>query len=73
MPTGTEDAARAFYVGVLGFEEIPKPGALAKRGGAWFRSGAVMHDDIPFEGREHCYNADPFGNRIELITDSVDS
>jgi catechol 2,3-dioxygenase-like lactoylglutathione lyase family enzyme len=41
MPAGQEDAARTFYVGVLGFEEVPKPQALATRGGAWFRSGEV--------------------------------
>jgi catechol 2,3-dioxygenase-like lactoylglutathione lyase family enzyme len=41
MPAGQEDAARAFYVGALGLEEISKPEALAKRGGVWFRSGTV--------------------------------
>ncbi len=41
MPPGREDDARAFYVGVLGFEEVPKPSELAARGGAWFRSGSV--------------------------------
>ena len=42
MPTGDEDRARAFYVGVLGFTEIPKPGELAKRGGTWFQSQNVQ-------------------------------
>ncbi|HVS45435.1 MAG TPA: VOC family protein [Verrucomicrobiae bacterium] len=27
----------------------------------------VRPDDHPFEGKRHCYIADPFGNRIELI------
>jgi catechol 2,3-dioxygenase-like lactoylglutathione lyase family enzyme len=106
MPSGNEDAARAFYVGILGFEETPKPPELAKRGGAWFRSGSVavhvgvdpafqpstkahpafrctdyaalvkrlqaagitiVRDDHHFEGKEHCYISDPFGNRLELI------
>ena len=40
IPVGTEDRARAFYVGVLGFSEVPKPPALAVRGGAWFVVGA---------------------------------
>ena len=31
MPSGEEDSARAFYVGVLGLPEIPKPAYLAKR------------------------------------------
>jgi catechol 2,3-dioxygenase-like lactoylglutathione lyase family enzyme len=106
MPAGSEATARAFYTGVLGLEELPKPPELAGRGGAWFRSGTVtLHlgvdpnfrpatkahpafrcaqfaalverlrehdveivaDATAFEGSEHCYIADPFGNRIELI------
>jgi catechol 2,3-dioxygenase-like lactoylglutathione lyase family enzyme len=41
MPAGREDEARAFYALLLGIPEIPKPPELAKRGGAWFESGAV--------------------------------
>ena len=41
MPAGEEETARRFYVDALGFEEIPKPEELAKRGGAWFRSGSA--------------------------------
>ena len=41
MPAGEEAAARRFYGEVLGLEEIPKPAALAGRGGAWFRGGSV--------------------------------
>jgi catechol 2,3-dioxygenase-like lactoylglutathione lyase family enzyme len=73
MPAGKEDEARLFYVKALGLEEIPKPAELTKRGGAWFTSGEVMlhlgivQDKHPFEGKPHCYIADPFGNRIELI------
>jgi trans-aconitate 2-methyltransferase len=36
MPPGREDEARAFYAGVLGLAERPKPPALAPRGGCWF-------------------------------------
>ena len=39
-PPGCEAAARAFYGGVLGLEELPKPEPLAARGGCWFRAGA---------------------------------
>jgi catechol 2,3-dioxygenase-like lactoylglutathione lyase family enzyme len=42
MPAGEEDQARVFYVGVLGFTEIPKPAELAKRGGVWFQSQNVQ-------------------------------
>ena len=38
-PPGCEPAARAFYGQLLGLREIPKPPALAARGGVWFRLG----------------------------------
>jgi catechol 2,3-dioxygenase-like lactoylglutathione lyase family enzyme len=41
MPAGQEDAARAFYVGVLGLTEESKPANLITRGGVWFRRGAL--------------------------------
>src|SRR4030095_483051 len=39
MPAGGEDAARAFYSGILGIKERPKPPHLAARGGVWFEQG----------------------------------
>jgi catechol 2,3-dioxygenase-like lactoylglutathione lyase family enzyme len=39
MPRGAEVEARAFYGGVLGLEEIPKPEPIRARGGVWFRAG----------------------------------
>jgi catechol 2,3-dioxygenase-like lactoylglutathione lyase family enzyme len=42
MPPGGEEKARAFYIELLGFTELPKPPELAKRGGAWFQSGNVQ-------------------------------
>jgi catechol 2,3-dioxygenase-like lactoylglutathione lyase family enzyme len=41
IPVGAEDECRAFYVGVLGMEEIAKPPALVARGGLWVRSGSL--------------------------------
>jgi len=41
MPPGGEDAAEAFYSGVLGLERVPKPGAMQARGGCWFRGEAI--------------------------------
>nr|WP_155073417.1 VOC family protein [Streptomyces taklimakanensis] len=40
-PPGSEDALRAYYVGVLGMTETPKPPVLAARGGCWFEAGDV--------------------------------
>ncbi|MFV0309226.1 MAG: glyoxalase [Desertimonas sp.] len=42
MPVGAEDEARAYYVGRLGFAELPKPPILAARGGCWFAAGPVQ-------------------------------
>jgi catechol 2,3-dioxygenase-like lactoylglutathione lyase family enzyme len=44
-PPGCEGDARRFYAGVLGLAELPKPDALAGRGGAWFAlgSGQQLH------------------------------
>lgn len=50
-PTGSEDDARVFYGVLLGLEELPKPAALAGRGGAWFRCGThELHIgiEVPF-------------------------
>ncbi len=108
MPSGGEDRAREFYVGVLGLQEVKKPPELAKRGGCWFSSGdvhvhlgvdtgfrpakkahpafrcvdydvfikrlsdlgvRVVPDEIPLDGKAHCYFADPSGNRIELVAE----
>lgn len=46
-PPGSESASREFYTGILGLHEIPKPPALAARGGAWFRG--TLHSAGPVE------------------------
>jgi catechol 2,3-dioxygenase-like lactoylglutathione lyase family enzyme len=38
-PAGCEPAARAFFGGLLGLEEIVKPEPLRDRGGVWFHVG----------------------------------
>ena len=35
IPPGEEEQARAFYCGVLGLRETPKPASLIGRGGLW--------------------------------------
>lgn len=39
-PEGCETEARAFFGGLLGWTEIPKPEPLRSRGGVWFQCGA---------------------------------
>ncbi|MEY9991944.1 catechol 2,3-dioxygenase-like lactoylglutathione lyase family enzyme [Streptomyces sp. V4I8] len=41
-PPGAEERLRAYYVGVLGMTELPKPPALAARGGCWFQAAGVQ-------------------------------
>lgn len=41
IPPGGEALARGFYVDRLGLVEVPKPPALAVRGGAWFEAGTT--------------------------------
>lgn len=42
IPREGEGVARQFYDALLAMTEVPKPPALAVRGGCWFRSGAAM-------------------------------
>ena len=52
MPAGGEEKAREFFITLLGFNEIPKPAELAKRGGAWFQIGSVqLHLGVEAEFR----------------------
>ncbi|MFX4302725.1 VOC family protein [Alicyclobacillus tolerans] len=52
-PEGCEAEARKFFVDLLGWEELPKPEPLCKRGGVWFQCGShqvhigVQKDFIP--------------------------
>ena len=39
MPAGGEAEAVAFYEGILGIAQVPKPDHLATRGGCWFEDG----------------------------------
>jgi catechol 2,3-dioxygenase-like lactoylglutathione lyase family enzyme len=49
---GSEDETRIFYGQILGLEEIPKPANLARRGGIWFRCGALeLHVGIEADFR----------------------
>ncbi|HEY4453039.1 MAG TPA: VOC family protein [Pseudonocardiaceae bacterium] len=44
-PPNAEERLRAFYTGVLGWTELPKPPLLAKRGGCWFAVPGVGGPD----------------------------
>jgi histidine triad (HIT) family protein/ATP adenylyltransferase len=68
-PPGGEESMRAFYHGVLGWAEIPKPPLLAARGGCWF---AVPGVDGP-AAELHIGPEDPFRpSELEQIIDEDD-
>jgi catechol 2,3-dioxygenase-like lactoylglutathione lyase family enzyme len=60
------EATRAFYVGVLGFEEVPRPASFTFPG-AWFRSGAAeIHATVELEaGRVRALAREPVGRERE--------
>ena len=52
MPVGEEEQARAFYINLLGFSEVPKPPELAQRGGLWLEAGSVkLHLGVELDFR----------------------
>jgi catechol 2,3-dioxygenase-like lactoylglutathione lyase family enzyme len=70
IPSGSEDEARQFYVGVLGLSEIPKPPLLAARGGAWFEAGEVrLHvgSEEPFVAAKKAHPALTLSNLATFV------
>ena len=88
MPRGGEEVARAFYRDALGLTEVPKPAALAGRGGCWFRAwtdGEVsceLHLGVeePFQPARRAHPAvvvgadelEPLGQRVAAAGFEVD-
>ena len=68
-PPGCEEAARAFYEGLLGLPEIEKPPLLAARGGCWFEAGAgALHIGVeqPFAPAAKAHPALRVASSLEL-------
>ena len=69
MPAGQEASARAFYSGVLGLVEEPKPSNLAKRGGVWFKGGSLrlhLGVDVDFRAAKKAHPAFLVAGLVEL-------
>lgn len=69
MPAGQEARARAFYSGVLGLVEEPKPSNLAKRGGVWFKGGSLrlhLGVDVDFRAAKKAHPAFLVAGLVEL-------
>ncbi len=71
MPPGGEARAVAFYAGVLGIPQVPKPSHLAARGGCWFEAGqARIHlgVDPDFRPARKAHPALVVGSLAALVT-----
>lgn len=67
MPVGGEAEARAFFCGLLGLPELPKPADMAARGGCWFSLGdrqLHMGAELDFQPAKKAH--------IALATDALD-
>jgi len=73
IPPGADAAARAFYGGVLGLAEIPKPAPLNASGGMWFLTGATqLHigsqpDFVPAKKAHPAFIIDDFAGYCDLL------
>ncbi len=68
IPVGAEDAARGFYGALLGLTELPKPAAMAARGGCWFQLGAQqlhMGAEADFRAARKAH--------VALVSDQLDA
>jgi catechol 2,3-dioxygenase-like lactoylglutathione lyase family enzyme len=72
-PPGCEVAARRFYGELLGLRELPKPPALAARGGVWFERLHVGVEE-PFAPARKAHPAllvddlDALAARLDAVT-----
>lgn len=69
IPTGAEEAGKAFYCGVLGLPEIEKPEALQTRGGFWLQVG----DRQIHVGTEDGVNCHASKAHIAYEVDAIDT
>ncbi|HSY78062.1 MAG TPA: VOC family protein [Verrucomicrobiae bacterium] len=72
IPVGGEEAARSFYVGILGFNEQQKPAALAGRNSIWFIAGPVnlhlgVEADADFHAARRAHPAFTVDNLDEIV------
>jgi len=76
MPAGGEEQARAFYDGLLGIPEVPKPSNLAARGGCWFERGALkihLGVDVAFVAARKAHPAfliDGLDELVEILSEA---
>jgi catechol 2,3-dioxygenase-like lactoylglutathione lyase family enzyme len=57
MPPNSQDAARRFYGGTLGMEEVPPPSSLEVDRLVWFRAGPDGHEVHVFTDEAMSHNS----------------
>jgi catechol 2,3-dioxygenase-like lactoylglutathione lyase family enzyme len=73
MPAGREAEAIAFYDGVLGITNVPKPAHLAARGGCWFEDGplkvhlGVDQDFVPAAKAHPAFVVEDLAGLVERV------
>jgi catechol 2,3-dioxygenase-like lactoylglutathione lyase family enzyme len=72
IPAGGEEAARSFYIGILGFTEQQKPAALAGRNSIWLMAGPVnlhlgVETDSDFHAARRAHPAFAVDNLDEIV------
>ena len=72
IPAGGEEAARSFYVGILGFSEQQKPAEMAGRNSIWFTAGPVnlhlgVEADCDFHAARRAHPAFTVDNLDEVV------
>ncbi len=73
IPPGADEQARAFYGGVLGLAEIPKPAPLNASGGLWFQTGtSQLHiggqvNFVPAKKAHPAFLIEDFGDYCAML------
>jgi catechol 2,3-dioxygenase-like lactoylglutathione lyase family enzyme len=72
VPAGGEEAARSFYIGILGFTEQQKPAAMAGRNSIWLMAGPVnlhlgIEADSDFHAARRAHPALTVDNLDEIV------
>jgi catechol 2,3-dioxygenase-like lactoylglutathione lyase family enzyme len=73
IPAGGEDAARSFYIGILGFIEQTKPASMAGRNSIWLIAGPVnlhlgIETDSDFHSARTAHPAFAVDNLDEIVS-----
>jgi catechol 2,3-dioxygenase-like lactoylglutathione lyase family enzyme len=71
IPVGGEEAARSFYIGILGFTEQQKPASMAGRNSIWLAAGPVnLHLGIEadFHAAKRAHPAFTVGDLDEIVS-----